>query len=305
MCAFFTKSQSTTQRISQGIMSTCHCFSGVPADVDFKPSGTFSTIAGLKVYKSIPRDPGSNFHGSVLLFPDGFGLARHNQRLADMYAKYGYETTIVDYFEGDALPDIFMKYLPGTDLDSYETLTTEEKDIIRKIHMPSWLERHNPTHISSLLGQFLPDFLKTVPGRYSKEDSSHGLNAKALYIIGHCFGGKHALNLAQNESDVTSVIVFHPSFIEPSDTKNLKRPVFMGLAETDVFTPELSNLMLTQLPSSGTRYKLLVYGGTKHGFASRSDLGNEMEKAMFAEAFNDGLRWMESTALDISDVASR
>lgn len=37
----------------------------------------------------------------------------------------GYETTIVDYFEGDALPDFFMKYLPGTDLDSYDNLTPE------------------------------------------------------------------------------------------------------------------------------------------------------------------------------------
>lgn len=37
----------------------------------------------------------------------------------------GYETTIVDYFEGDALPDFFMKYIPGTDLDSYDNLTLE------------------------------------------------------------------------------------------------------------------------------------------------------------------------------------
>ncbi|KAI1212093.1 alpha/beta-hydrolase [Annulohypoxylon truncatum] len=284
-------------------MSTCHCFSGVPADADFKPSGSFSTIAGLKVYKSTPLSPGPNSKGSILFFPDGFGLARHNQRLADMYSGHGYETTIVDYFEGDALPDIFMKYLPGTDLDSYDNLTKEEKDIIRKIDMPTWLERHTPNHIASLLDRFLPDFLETVPRQDEKD--SHGLSAKTLYIVGHCFGGKHALNLGQKESDVTSVIVFHPSFLESSDTKNLKRPVFMGLAETDVFTPELSSVMLSQLPSSGTRYKLLVYGGTKHGFASRSDLGNELEKAMFAEAFNDGLRWMESTASDIPKVDSQ
>ncbi|KAI1452312.1 alpha/beta-hydrolase [Annulohypoxylon moriforme] len=283
-------------------MSTCHCFSGVPADVDFKPSGTFSTVAGLKVYKSTPSSSGSKFKGCILFFPDGFGLARHNQRLADMYAGHGYETTIVDYFEGDALPDIFMKYLPGTDLDSYDNLTSEEKDIIRKIHMPSWLARHTPNHIASLLAHFMVEFLETVPKQ--PKEVGRDLNTKTLYIIGHCFGGKHALNLAQNKSDVTSVIVFHPSFLEPSDTKNLQRPVFMGLAETDVFTPELSSTMLSQLPSSGARYKLLVYGGTKHGFASRSDLGNELEKAMFAEAFNDGLRWMESTASNIADTGS-
>ncbi|KAI0886405.1 alpha/beta-hydrolase [Annulohypoxylon maeteangense] len=275
-------------------MSTCHCFSGVPADDGFEPLGALLTIAGLKVYKSTPHSIGSKFKGSILFLPDGFGLARHNQRLADMYAEQGYETTIVDYFEGDALPDIFMKYLPGTDLDSYDNLTPEEKDIIRKIDMPSWLERHTPNHISSLLNHFLPDFFKTVSTQSSK--AKRGPNTKTLFIVGHCFGGKHALNLAHNESEVTSVIVFHPSFLDPLDTENLKRPIFMGLAETDVFTPELSSTMLSQLPSSGTRYKLLVYGGTKHGFASRSDLGNQLEKDMFVEAFNDGLRWMESTS---------
>ncbi|KAI1087646.1 alpha/beta-hydrolase [Rostrohypoxylon terebratum] len=263
-------------------MSTCHCFSGVPADADFKPSGSFSTIAGLQVYKSTPRNLESHSKGSVLYFPDGFGLARHNQRLADMYAEHGYETTIVDYFEGDALPDFFMKYLPGTDLDSYDNLTPEEKDVIRKIHMPTWLARHPPSHIASLLGSFLPEYFKTA--------------TTDVYIVGHCFGGKHALNLARNEADVTSVIVFHPSFLDATDTGGLKKPVFMGLAETDIFTPELGSAMLSQLPKSGTKYKLLVYGGMKHGFASRSDLGNELEKDMFAEAFNDGLRWMESTA---------
>ncbi|KAI1137556.1 alpha/beta-hydrolase [Hypoxylon sp. FL0543] len=284
-------------------MSTCDCFSGVPAGADYKPSGSFSTIAGFNVYKSSPQNAGSMCKGSILLFPDGFGLAKHNQRLADMYAKYGYETTIIDYFEGDALPDIFMKYMPGTDLDSYDIFTPEEKDIIRKIHMPTWLERHAPAHITSLIARFLPEFLKAVSSNY-REDGSPDSTARNLHIIGHCFGGKHALNLARNESDVTSVVVFHPSFLEPSDTTHLIKPVFMGLAETDVFTPDLSSKMLSLLPGSGARYKLLVYGGTKHGFASRSDLGDEIAKAMFAEAFKDGLMWMESTSSGTAETVS-
>ncbi|KAI1409826.1 alpha/beta-hydrolase [Hypoxylon sp. FL1857] len=275
-------------------MSTCECFSGVAADANYQALGSFSTIAGLKVYKTGPHISQSTCNGRILFFPDGFGLARHNQRLADMYAEHGYDTTIVDYFEGDALPDVFMKYLPGTNLDSYENITPEEKEIIRKIHMPSWLERHTPAHIASLIGPFLLEFLKTVDSSKVK-----------LHIIGHCFGGKHALNLARNESDLTSVVVFHPSFLEPSDTNNLKKPVFMGLAETDVFTPGLSSTMLSQLPSSGARYKLLVYGGTKHGFASRSDLGDDTAKAMFAEAFIDGLRWMEWTSSNSMEITSR
>ena len=36
-----------------------------------------------------------------------------------------YETTVVDYFEGDALPEIFMQYMPGTDIDTYDNFTAE------------------------------------------------------------------------------------------------------------------------------------------------------------------------------------
>lgn len=82
-------------------------------------------------------------------------------------------------------------YMNGSDI-----LLLQEKETIRKIHMPSWLERHAPPDISSLIGKFLPDFLATVPGD--------------LHVIGHCFGGKHALNLAKRGSDVASVVVFHP-----------------------------------------------------------------------------------------------
>lgn len=75
---------------------------------------------------------------------------------------------------------------------------------------------------------------------------------------------------------------------------DLKTPVFVGLAETDVFTPFLNTDMLSRLPESGTKYKISVYGGTKHGLASRADPKNENEMAAFKQAFDDGLTWLEA-----------
>lgn len=175
----------------------------------------------------------------ILYLPDGFGLAAHNLRLADMYAAKGmkitrvhsgkrlngsrmlasgFTTTIVDYFEGDALPDCFMKYTPGTDLDAYDNLSTEvfainapfhtqdyvlltneiakEKDVIRGINMAEWKSRHSPSRIASVLESFLPAYLKTTTSK--------------RHLVGHCFGGKSSFRLAKSSASFESAVIFHP-----------------------------------------------------------------------------------------------
>lgn len=76
--------------------------------------------------------------------------------------------------------------------------------------------------------------------------------------------------------------------------EELRLPVFLGCAETDVFTPTLSTDMLSLLPRSGCNYKLTVYGATKHGFASRADTKDEIAIEKFKDAFKDGLNWLRS-----------
>ncbi|CAM1501271.1 Fc.00g104330.m01.CDS01 [Cosmosporella sp. VM-42] len=275
-------------------MSTCDCFRGSSASDQYTPGGSYSEIAGLGVYHSKPRTPnGGSKQGSILFLPDGFGLAAHNLRVADMYAENGFETTIVDYFEGDALPDCFMKYVPGTDLESYKSITAKEKEVIRNINMPAWQKRHQPEHISELLDRFFPEFCRYL--RTSETTTS--FEKEKFHIVGHCFGGKHAFRFAKlgDESGVSSALIFHPSFLEASDIENLGKPVFVGCAETDVFTPSLINDMLAQLPNSGTRYKFSVYGGTKHGFASRPDPDDLEGMKVFQQAFEDGLTWLKLT----------
>lgn len=38
--------------------------------------------------------------GTLLLLPDGFGLARHNLMLADAFAQTGWRVIVPDLFEG-------------------------------------------------------------------------------------------------------------------------------------------------------------------------------------------------------------
>lgn len=56
----------------------------------YEPKGSFSTLSELPIYRSTPQNRDPNSHRDTILYlPDGFGLAKHNQRLADKYAQYG------------------------------------------------------------------------------------------------------------------------------------------------------------------------------------------------------------------------
>ena len=111
-----------------------------------------------------------------------------------------------------------MKYTPGTDLDAYDNLsvevlyltafvythlsikltcaTVQEKDVIRKINMPEWQGRHQPSRIASVLDGFLPAYLEAALGK--------------RHIVGHCFGGKSSFRLAKCPESFTSAVIFHP-----------------------------------------------------------------------------------------------
>ncbi|KAH7258862.1 uncharacterized protein BKA55DRAFT_735747, partial [Fusarium redolens] len=159
-------------------MSTCDCFTGTPGDRTHEPKGTIKTLHGLNVYQAPAL---GDVRGEILFLPDVFGLSTHSKILADEYASFGYNTTIVDYFQGDALPDIIMSYKPGTD---DRNLSPEEKEIIRNTDRDAWGSRHPQAKISSLLHPFFEAFREAV-----------GPSAK-IHVLGHCFGGKYALRLA-------------------------------------------------------------------------------------------------------------
>ena len=56
----------------------------------FKPKGSFKAIGDVNAYQSIPSQTAKEGEAQhILLLPDGFGLAAHNLRLADMYAAKG------------------------------------------------------------------------------------------------------------------------------------------------------------------------------------------------------------------------
>lgn len=67
----------------------------------YVPAGNFTAIESAKVYAT--GDPAAaQGQGLLLLLPDGFGVAHHNLRLADYFAKEGWYVIVPDYYEGES-----------------------------------------------------------------------------------------------------------------------------------------------------------------------------------------------------------
>ncbi|KAH7248148.1 hypothetical protein B0J15DRAFT_527467 [Fusarium solani] len=248
-------------------MSTCDCFTGTPGDRSYEPKGTVKTLHGLNVYQALaPAD----VKGEILFLPDVFGLATHNKILADEYAIFGYNTTIVDYFQGDALPDIIMSYTPGTDVDSYSNFSPEhsERPLVSWQSSMCWatvsegnmlfVSRDPTGSLRQLQCTRYSDMYPAHNSHSSRRKTGRPLNDQSWFA-------------AQMET-VTSN---------------------SAIIESDVFTPTLIAETFKAAAKWKVYYKISVYGGTVHGFASRADRSNNAEMRPYRSSFEDSLSWMK------------
>ncbi|PCD25486.1 hypothetical protein AU210_014589 [Fusarium oxysporum f. sp. radicis-cucumerinum] len=276
----------------------------------YEPNGSVKTIHGLNVYQALAP---AEVKGEILFLPDVFGLATHNKILADQYANFGYNTTIVEYFKGEALPDIIMSYTPGTDVDSYSNFSPEEKEIIRNVDISTWLSRHSRAKVSGLLHPFF----RSVPrGPWSVGKAPC---AGPLFRRKICSSSRE-IKQDYFGNDDAPIIHRRGRLAEPSTTRHglLRRyvrprpnrpfpPLRFGVfhsematevsdspvPESDVFTPSLIADTFKAATEWKVYYKISVYGGTVHGFASRADRSNSEQMRPYRSSFEDSLSWIK------------
>ncbi|KIW12696.1 hypothetical protein PV08_09974 [Exophiala spinifera] len=248
------------------------CVVGKPAPDSYVPLGECETIGAIRVYSSNPPVVVPS-RGLLLLLPDGFGLARHNFILADRFASQGWRVIVPDYFEGDPLPIQMLRRDHTVSID--EQLWPEsDKQKLRDLDFPAWLQRHNHARVSSLL-----------------EDLVEGLQKRSeagvIVGVGYCFGGKHVLRLAK--SSLQAAAAFHPSFVEVGDIADIQAPLYVGLAEKDNMVPaslaqDLQAWTATKM-GPNVPFTMEIYPGVGHGFAARPDTKDENIRTQYEKAF--------------------
>jgi dienelactone hydrolase len=115
-------------------------------------------------------------------------------------------------------------------------------------------------------------------------DNPHA-DTNRVAVIGYCFGGTVALELARSGADIRGAVCLHGHVDtpEPADAKNVRGKVLVLLGADDPYIPKESIAAFEQeMRVAGVDWQLVSYGGAVHSFTN-SAAGNDNSKGA---AFN-------------------
>lgn len=174
---------------------------------------------------------------AVLIAHEGPGLDEHAKGVAGQLAALGYVAFALDY-NGNGVP------LP----------MDQAVDRIAELSAaPERIGQLARAGLDVLLGQAQAD-----PGRVA--------------VIGYCFGGMVALELARIAPEVRAVVGFHPGYLpgRPDASRNIRASVLMCSGTDDPFaTAQQRADFEAEMREAGVAdWRLELYGGVGHSFTN-------------------------------------
>jgi dienelactone hydrolase len=111
-------------------------------------------------------------------------------------------------------------------------------------------------------------------------------DAKKVAIMGYCFGGTTALEVARSGADVAATISFHGDLSTPTpdDAKSIKGKVLALHGADDPFVPPAQVAAFEdEMRKAGVDWQLVAFGGAVHSFTLKA-AGNDNSKG---SAYNE------------------
>ncbi len=175
---------------------------------------------------------------AILILPEWWGVTEYPCRRAEMLAQLGYVAMVVDlYGRGKVVST------PG---DATEASGNFYKD-------PSVAK----SRVEAALAK-----LKTFPG----------VDAKNVGVVGYCFGGAMALNLARMGEDFKGVVSFHGGLTGVEATKGkVKARILVCHGGSDQFVSTADvKAFRRNMDTTGAHYIFKTYEGAQHAFTNPS-----------------------------------
>ncbi len=104
------------------------------------------------------------------------------------------------------------------------------------------------------------------------------VDASRIAVIGYCFGGTVAVELAETGVPAVGVVAVHGSFrnFTPEAAKNIKgRVLILHGAEDEVAPLPEVNKLVADLRAAKVNWQLDLYSGAQHGFTNPSNPAEE------------------------------
>ena len=131
------------------------------------------------------------------------------------------------------------------------------------------------------------------------------VDTNRIAVIGYCFGGLAALELARSGAKHRAVVTFHANLSSPTpaDAKNIKAKVMACHGGDDTLVPLAQvQAFMQEMRDAKVDWQMIAYGNTVHSFTFPG-AGNNPESGLAYNADSDRRSW-EHMKLWLADAFS-
>lgn len=206
-------------------------FAAPTGTVDYKQGDT--TLEG---YLVTPKTKGK--HPAIIVVHEWMGITGYTKKRAQMLADLGYVAFAAD---------IYGKGVRPKNTDEAGALATKYKEGDRALMRARALAAY--------------DYVAKLPN----------VNPKKIVVLGYCFGGTTALELARSGVELAGTVSFHGglSTANPEDAKNIKGKVLALHGGDDPYVPQKEvEAFQQEMRNAKVDWQFISYGGAVHSFTN-------------------------------------
>ena len=154
----------------------------------------------------------------------------------------------------------------------------------------------NPQEASKLAGIYKADrqfYRRRLNLGLEQLRQQSGVDANKLAVIGYCFGGTGAIELARSGADIKGVVSFHGGLDSPNpaDGQKIQAKLLICHGADDPFVPQADiEAMRGELDAAQVDWQMISYSGTVHSF-TQPMAGNDNSRGAAYNALSDQRSW--------------
>lgn len=198
----------------------------------------------------------------VMVLPEWWGLTDYAKNRAKQLAELGYIAIVVDF------------YGEGRIVNSPEEA--------QAFATPFY---ENPSNAKAIF-----DAAKNQLSKYPVA------NSQEVAVIGYCFGGAMALNMARQESDLKGVVSFHGNLMTGVAPNNNTVPILVCNGAADTYVPQEEIMAFKkEMDSAKIQYTFIDYPNALHSFTnpSSTEIGKKYDMKVAYNKEADVKSWKE------------
>ncbi|MNK06231.1 Carboxymethylenebutenolidase [compost metagenome] len=134
---------------------------------------------------------------------------------------------------------------------------------------------HSPQEAGKVSGPYKENrnlYRSRVKAAFDFVKNNKHVDSKKIVVMGYCFGGMGALELARSGAPVSGVVSFHGALSNPNpkDASNIKGKTLVLHGAIDPYVPmnEVEAFM-SEMNQAGADYQFIAYSGAVHAFTDK------------------------------------